>query len=151
MKNTGMTNRIRNIAARINRQFSREDVFNAAGVPLTKKKSFDYAWNQLRANGELVRRALRSYVYDDSFSPEIPSVKPRIYRAMHVKGAFCVSDIAKLSDAHTSYVQRMVGELVLSGELEFTGKRGKVKFYRVRNSEKFYLDKVANGGKHGTD
>lgn len=72
---------------------------------------------------------------------------------MHVKGAFCAADIRRLTDADQSYISAVIRRLVEAGDLELTGKKGKFKFFRVKQANDFYLKFVnrkkgtANGHK----
>lgn len=138
-----MCDRIRPAAKALNKQkwFSRQEVFNQADILLSDAASFRAGWNALRRRGELVKLGQEKYRYNEERAA-FPKVRLRVYRAMHVKGAFCSADIAKLSDADVSYVQGLIRRLVKDGWLEFTGKKDRVKFFRVKNSEKFFLDKV---------
>ena len=140
---TGMTDRIRAAAMALNdrKWFTRNEVFNQAEILLADLGSFKRCWNELRKRGELVKLGREKYRHDPDKTARA-DVKIRILRAMHVKGAFCAADIAKLSEADTSYVQTMTRSMIADGWLEFTGRKGHVKFFRVRNSEKFYLGLV---------
>lgn len=138
-----MRDRVRAAAKTLNDQkwFSRQEVFNQAEILLAELGGFKAAWNCLRRRGELVRLDRQKYRYDLGKAARA-DVRNHIFRAMHVKGAFCSADIAKLSEADFSYVQKLIRDMVNAGDLEFTGKKGRVKFFRVRNSEKFFLEKV---------
>lgn len=140
---TGMRDRVRAAARALSGEpwFSRMEVFNRAEIFLPEFASFKNAWMCLRRRGELVKMGREKYYYNPEKAAR-PDVKNRIFRAMHVKGAFCASDIAKLSEADLSYAHMAIRELVSTGWLEFTGKKGKFKFFRVRNSERFYLEFV---------
>lgn len=142
-QHTGMTDRIREAAGALNgrKWFSRHEVFNQAEVMLSERSGFFDCWNELRKRGELVKLGPEKYRYDPEKAARA-DVRIRIFRAMHVKGAFCAADIAKLSEADDSYVRAVIRVMVKDGWLEFTGKKGRVKFFRVRNSEKFYLEYV---------
>jgi len=140
-RGAGMTARIRAAARRLNGRdscFSRHDVFNHAEVLVSERATFSPCWLDMRTRGELVKLDYQKYRYDASRAPAGGGVKKKIFRAMHVKGAFCAPDIAKLADAEISYVHGVIRRLISGGELEFTGCRGHFKFYRVRNADKFY-------------
>lgn len=140
---TGMTDRIREAAKELNdrKWFSRRDVFNHAEILVSEEASFKACWLELRKRGELVRLGREKYYYNPEKAAR-PDVKNRIHRAIHIKGAFCSADVAKLSEADISYVAEIIRGLAKAGWLELTGKQGHVKFFRVRNSEKFYLEHV---------
>ena len=140
-----MTDRIRAAALKLNgrdRCFSRDDVFNHASILMEELPTFNPCWLDLRKRGELEKLGYEKYRYDLTQAPSGGGVKRKIYRAMHVKGAFCAPDIAKLADAEVSYVHGVIRGLVKAGDLEFTGSRAHFKYFRVRNSEKFYLERV---------
>jgi len=135
-----MTARIRAAAGRLNKSgsFSRHDVFNQAEVLVSEMATFNPCWLDLRKRGELMKLDYQKYRYDERYAPNCGGIKKKIYRAMHVKGAFCAPDISKLADAEISYVHGVIRRLVKGGELEFTGCRGHFRFFRVRNADKFY-------------
>ena len=122
--------------------FSRRELFQAVNTRnRAEDMAFKEAWLELLRRGELVKLGLEKYRYDPEKAARA-HVRIRVFRAMHVKGAFCAADIAKLSEADISYVQALIRKMVAAEWLEFTGKQRQVKFYRVRNSERFYLEKV---------
>lgn len=147
-RGAGMTARIRAAAGRLNQigSFSRSDVFNQAEVLVSERATFSPCWLDMRTRGELVKLGYQEYRYDESRAPNGGGVKKKIYRAMHVKGAFCAPDIAKLAEAEISYVHGVIRRLVKGGELEFTGCRGHFKYFRVRNSDKFYQKFIRGRG-----
>jgi len=140
-QNTGMVYRIRRAAANAIAPFCRADIFDRAEILVKDRPGFNRSWNDLRKTGELKKLGYQKYRYDPRLLPTA-DVKKRIYRAMHVKGAFSASDISKLTEAHISYAQSTIRKLTKAGDLEFTGSRAHFKYFRVRNSEKFYLERV---------
>jgi hypothetical protein len=105
-------------------------------------RSFAGTWQDLIDRGELTR-AMESkkapwYLYRDAAAPRF-DVRAKIYRAMHIKGAFCAADIKKLTDADQSYISVVIRKLVKAGDLELTGKVDKTKMFRVRQANDFYL------------
>lgn len=148
---TGMTDRIRAAARALKfhpdkpetiNWFSRNDVFNRAEILVSEQSSFNACWLELRKRGELERMCYQKYRYNEDRAARGGGVKLKIYRAMYIKGAFCAPDIKKLTKAEISYVHGVIRRLVKDGELEFTGCREHFKFYRIKNSERFYLEKV---------
>ena len=122
--------------------FSRRELFQAVNTRnRAEDMAFKEAWLELLRRGELVKIEFGEYRYDPEKAARA-DVKIRIFRAMHVKGAFCAADIAKLSEADISYIHTVIRQMVRDEWLEFTGKRGLVRFFRVRNSERFYLEFV---------
>lgn len=140
-QNTGMVYRIRRAAANAIAPFCRADIFDRAEILVKDRPGFNRSWNDLRKTGELKKLGYQKYRYDPRLLPTA-DVKKRIYRAMHVKGAFSASDISKLTEAHISYAQSTIRKLTKAGWLELTGKKGRVKFYRVRNANTFYTNFV---------
>jgi hypothetical protein len=137
-----MTNRVRVAGKALNQGFSRRELFQAVNTRTrAEDMAFKEAWLELIRRGELVKLDSDKYRYDPDKAARA-HVKIRVFRAMHVKGAFCASDIAKLSEADISYVQTLIRKMVWDEWLEFTGTKERVKFFRVRNSEKFYLKYV---------
>jgi len=137
---TGMTDRMRGAGKMLNnpKGFTRREMFGAVNTRTrAEDMAFKEAWLEMQRRGEILRAGTEKYRYDPSKAPK-PQVRIKIYRAMHVKGAFCAPDIAKLADAEISYVHGVIRRLVKGGELEFTGKLGNFKYFRVRNSDKFY-------------
>lgn len=134
---TGMADRVRAAARQTSRSFSRAEIINNLDLLSRETKAFNTAWLDLLRRGELIDHG-RFFRYDPAMAPK-SDVRNRMARAMHVKGAFCAGDIAKLSDADPSYVHATIRKLAKAGWLEMTGKKGRVRFFRVRNSEKFYL------------
>lgn len=76
------------------------------------------------------------------------TVRPKIYRAIHVKGGFTTGDIAKLADADRDYVRRIVNQLVREGDIERLSlirrqrSRQNEWSYRVRHKDRFFLKYV---------
>jgi len=141
---TGMTDRVRAVCRALDAKgpFSRRDVVwhvdpNDGREELSARRAFQGIYGR----GELIRLGRGKYRHIDGRAPTA-DVRRRIYRAMHVKGAFCAADIVKLVDADQSYVSARIRSLVKSGWLEFTGKTGKTNRFRVRHKDRFYLEHV---------
>lgn len=143
---TGIADRMRAVC-KLSEPFSRRDLYYRMddASPLNSKelKSFKRTWDDLRKRGEIVRAEfpLGKYIYNPSAAP-VSGVRNRIYRAMHVQGAFCAADIKKLTDADQSYISLLIRKLEKDGMLEMTGKSEKKQIFRVRNSNKFYLEMI---------
>lgn len=138
---TGMATRVREVASQIHGSFSREEIINSLDLWSREMNTFNTSWLDMLRRGEVVKLDHCTYRYNPAAAPQA-DVKKRMMRAMHVKGAFCAADIKKLTEADLSYVHATIRRMVKTGELEFTGYHGKAKRFRVRNSEKFYLEKV---------
>lgn len=141
---TGMAARVRAAASKIKGAFFREDIVIHLDLWAREMKTFDTCWLDMQRRGELIKHGnikFEYYTYNPAVAPKA-DVKNRIMRAMHVKGAFSAADIVKLTEADRSYIYATIRRMVKAGELEFTGFHEQVKRFRVRNSEKFYLERV---------
>ena len=134
---TGMAGRIREIVSQINGPISRDEIVRRLDLWGLEKQKLNTCFLDMRMRGELVQIDDDKYHYNSLAAPKT-DVRNRIYRAMHIKGAFCAADLVKLTEAEISYVRMIIRKLVKAGDLEFTGSRTRVKYYRVRNSDKFY-------------
>lgn len=77
--------------------------------------------------------------------PAYGEKRARIYRAVHVKGAFTVEDIVKLTEADPAYISQIIRQLVADGHVEKVGSmpgKGAAGAYRVRHRDRFYKEKV---------
>lgn len=146
---TGMTDRVRAACRKLSSSynsgyFSRRDVYYEVDPePGQEYRSFERTWQDLIDRGEIAKQFDRFYIYNPEAAPTF-DVRKKIFRAMHIKGAFCAADIKKLTDADQSYISAVIRKMVKAGDLELTGKKGKFKFFRVKNSKEFYLEKVKN-------
>lgn len=84
------------------------------------------------------------------------SIKPRMYRAMHVKRAFTAADIAMLADAGMNFTSKVIRQLLDEDDIERVGKKRNrnnqpIWIYRVRHLDRFYQKYVAaqRSGKEG--
>lgn len=137
---TGTTDRIREAAQKLSARgcFSKRDIyFDIDDSDPVCFSSFHRCWYDLRKRGEIERLGREKYQYINSFRPRA-DVRLRIFRAMHVKGAFCSMDIQRLSGADISYILATIRRLVKRGYLELTGKSDKGNIFRVRHNSKFY-------------
>jgi len=144
---TGMADRVRAAAGTLSHRkwFSIKELLDAVKTRSRKEDtSFMRCWRDMYVRGEFVRLGQAKYRYVSENTPR-SHVRNRICRAMHVKGVFCAADIVKLSGGELSYVHATIRRMVNAGDLEFTGCRRKVKYFRVRNSEKFYLEFIREG------
>jgi hypothetical protein len=143
---TGMVDRVRAACKTFKKPgwFTRMEVFFEVDPELGQEcRSFERTWQDLIGRGELVKvhADKKIYRYNKSTAP-VSKVREKTLRAMHIKGAFCAADIKKLTDGDQSYISAVIRKLAKAGDLELTGKVGKTKMYRVKNSSKFYLEKV---------
>jgi len=141
---TGMTDRVRAACKALdaNGPFSRRDVVwhvdpNDGREELSARRAFQGIYGR----GELIRLGRGKYRHIDGRAPTA-DVKCKIYRAMHIKGAFCAADIKKLTDADKSYISAVIRKLAKVGDLELIGKSGKDKIYQVKWTNRFYLEYV---------
>ena len=121
--------------------FSRDEIINSMDLWSRELQTFNTSWLDMRRRGELLQTNDDQYRYNSTAAPQA-DVKNRMMRAMHVKGVFSAADIKKLTEADLSYVHAVIRRMVKAGELEFTGYYDRVKRFRVKNSEKFYLERV---------
>jgi len=103
------------------------------------------ALNDMRRRGEIRRVSSGHYQYArPGYKPRPARIKTKILRAMHVKGAFSVREIAILTDAHRTYIGQVLKKLLDRGDLKTLPKQfdetvgQKVPRYRVRNPDEFY-------------
>jgi phage FluMu protein gp41 len=142
-----MTDRVRGACRKLSRcgWFTRQDALDAVAPCGDEVRGFGQAWQDLVDRKELTRAMGidngRHYRYNILAAPKC-NIAAKIYRAMHVRGAFSAADIRRLTDADISYIGQTIRKLAAEGWLELTGKRGRVKIYRVRDDMKFYLEFV---------
>ena len=143
----GMTNLAREAAKELDNPegFSRGDLYDH----IEKTKHLNDAEEQslyktifdLHKRGEFERIGYGRYRYVKGFAP-VADVRQKILRAMHVKGAFCATDIKILTDADKSYILVIIRRLKKAGYLDLTGKSPRGNIFRVKHPEKFYLEMV---------
>jgi len=141
---TGITGRIREAANKLSEQgyFSKRDIYyHVDDCHPVSFCSFHRCWYDLRKRGEIVRLGKEKYQYVKSLKPNA-DVRQRIVRAMHIKGAFCSTDIHLLTDADISYILATMRGLVRRGYLELTGKSDKGNIFRVKHNSDFYQELV---------
>jgi len=142
-----MTDRVRAAAKALSRPegFSRKRLFHYMDGtdPFTsaEERSFYKTWEELRKRGEIVRIEYAKYRFVDGLAPKA-NMRLRIFRAMYVRRAFTTAQIKKLTDADSSYIQALIRKLVKARHLEYTGRNGREKVFRVRHADKFYVDIV---------
>jgi len=139
-----MTDRVRAACKALDADgpFSRKDVvYHIDPADDRGELSVRRAFQGIYDRGELVRIGRGKYRNVKDMAP-VSDVRQRIYRAMHIKGAFCAADIVKLADADQSYISAVIRKLVKIGRLELTGKAGGTKVFRVRHKDRFYLEYV---------
>ena len=96
---------------------------------------------------EKIGRARYRYVGPSSYG----TVAKKIYRAIHITGAFEKRQIAMLSGGSITRVTGIVRILEAAGEVEKTGSvrpasgTGRLWRYRVRHRDEFYLKYVKGG------
>ena len=149
---TGMARRVREGAKALDCPdgFSRMDLYHHIDdikpFSLQEEKSFMGTFKELFRRGEFKRIRYGRYRYEQEFVPQA-NVRQRIYRAMHVKGAFCANDIKILTDADRSYIQVTIRRLKKAGHLDLTGRSSRGNIFRVKHPEKFYLEMVHDKAK----
>jgi hypothetical protein len=117
---------------------------------LDNGKAVRVVLTDMLGRGEVARVSIGVYRYlgFDRRSPNGHTVfLPRIYRAMHVRGTFTSKEIARLTDATVDFVGKTARRLVVAGDVEElcreqTSRFGREIVYRVRNSDRFYLERV---------
>jgi len=116
-----------------------------------KRRLVQAALLDMRRRGEIKRVASGQYQYDrPGYKARPARIKTKILRAMHIKGAFSVREIAILTDAHRTYIGQVVKNLLDSGDLETLPKQfdetvgQKVPRYRVPKPDEFYRRYVLN-------
>lgn len=147
---TGMADRIRAAVKKLDSMdgFSRGELFDHVEkdkpLSLQEERSFKNTFKDLFKRGEIRRISVGRFRYADEFIPRA-NVCQRIYRAMHVKGAFCTKDIQILTDADRSYINVIIRKLAKGGHLELTGKTPRGSIFRVKHPNQFYLEFVHDG------
>ncbi|MCE5242470.1 MAG: hypothetical protein LLF99_04685 [Desulfobacteraceae bacterium] len=74
-------------------------------------------------------------------------IRPRVFRAMHIRGVFAAREIADLAESDRRFVLKIANELEAAGALEQICTRKNFsnhdeKVYRVRDADSFYRDYV---------
>lgn len=74
-------------------------------------------------------------------------VRPRVFRAMHIKGVFSAREISGLAECQKGFVLKIARELIGAGVLEHICMRKDAtnhdeKVFRVRHADSFYRDYV---------
>lgn len=142
----GMANRVRS-AAKTLEVFSKNDLFchidQATPLSLKEEKSFRNTWDDLKKRKEIIKGMGLdgTYYYNQGKKPQY-DVLEKIYRAMHVKRAFCAMDIGMLTDADQSYISAVIRKLSSKGWLMLIGKNEKHKIFRIVNLDLFYMEFV---------
>ena len=122
--------------------FSRKDVMYEVDPHAgQEERSLENAFHDLRKRGEIRRIGYAKYRVATDLAPRA-GVRQKIYRAMHIRGAFCCKDIQVLTDADPSYILAIIRKLRKSGHLELTGETIRGKVYRVKQKDEFYLEFV---------
>ena len=141
---TGMADRVRAAAKSLDcpEGFSRKDVMYEVDPHAgQEERSLENAFHDLRKRGEIRRIGYAKYRVATDLAPRA-GVRQKIYRAMHIKGAFCAKDIRVLTDADPSYILMVIRKLRQSGHLERTGGSTRGNIFRVKQRDKFYLEFV---------
>lgn len=144
---TGITQKVRDAAKEMTDKGShfsvRDLVWHMDTSSAREDRSVRRAFVDLRKRGEIKRIGYAKYRFVKDLTPKA-NVRQRIYRAMHVKGAFCARDIKILTDADKSYIMAIIRKLKNAGHLEYTGRSKAGNHYRVRQADEFYLNFVKN-------
>ncbi len=140
------------IAGRGKRRFRAEQVLRALG--LSDDVPVRNVLTDMLSRGEIERVDQGVYRMVALKSPgrAAPSViRPRVYRAMHVKGVFSAREISKLTDARIDTVRKIAGALLKGQEIEEVCIRRNSRFsreriYRIRHLDRFYLKYILDRG-----
>jgi len=144
----GTTGQVRAAAKKLKTFTPTDIVYAVDPAEKYRAKSIRNIVTELCLRGEFKRIAPGKYEYVEDRSPTA-DVREKVMRAMHVKGIFNIKGIRQITDADATYIGVLIRKLVKAGDLEFVGKTNRCKYYRVRNADAFYLDRVNNGGDHG--
>ncbi len=127
----------------------KKETFSAAGVAGEIGRDgvqVQHAFVDFERRGEIVkaRSGLFRYIGVDNPRGDRSSIKPRLFRAMHVSSHFSAREITVLADSTRNYTDKVVRELLKTGEIEITGVRKGLRgqherLFRLRNKDAFFL------------
>ncbi len=139
-----MAARVREVISSRKTEFSPLEITTQLG--LKRGRPVRNVLTDMLHRGEVERTGHGRYRFL-GFSPrwfDRATVKPRIYRAIHVKKSFRAKELAPLCDARVHSIHRVLLELFRSGDLDRVNleENGKVKqefVYMVKHPDRFYL------------
>ena len=124
---------------------------DVAGVLLEPTPRVRDVFRDMLRRGEIERLGPQRYRYLGSgmVGERTGQIRPRVLRAMHTKGIFCVREISVLADVKKNTIRKIVRRLIEAGDLDQLGKqrtpRGDVEhLYGVRNYDGFFLKYVCS-------
>ncbi|MEM5786267.1 MAG: hypothetical protein AAGU11_03040 [Syntrophobacteraceae bacterium] len=145
-KTESTARRVRNYVSQLKGAFSPKSV--AAALELEPKRIHS-VFSDMIVRGEVEKLGFASYRYRtlDIGVRSTQKVRPRVFKAMHIRGTFSAREIAVLTDADRTFVYRIVRELVAASAIEFVcdqAVKDRVieKVYRVKHRDDFYRQYV---------